>query len=86
MRREKLNALFTEKLQVPRGVYLTDDTRLREDLRIDSVMILQLLVHIEVELGLQVPEDEIDPKAFLTIGSLLDFIGQLSPLASGGTV
>ncbi|TKI93364.1 acyl carrier protein, partial [Bacillus wiedmannii] len=27
-----------------------------------------------------VPEDEVDPKAFLTVGSLLDFMEELQPL------
>ncbi|MEC2535098.1 petrobactin biosynthesis protein AsbD, partial [Bacillus cereus] len=49
-------------------------------LYIDSVMMLQLIVYIEMDVKLCVPEDEVDPKAFLTVGSLLDFMEELEPL------
>lgn len=58
---------------------LRDGLRLNEDLAVDSIMIVQLIVFIEVELKLQVPDDQVDPRAFATIGSLLDFMERLEP-------
>ncbi|MFQ3787684.1 phosphopantetheine-binding protein [Halomonas sp. A29] len=35
------------------------DARLNEDLALDSIMLLQLFVHLELEHGLTVPEDAV---------------------------
>lgn len=45
-------------------------------------MIVQLIVFIEIELQLQVPDDQIDPRTFATVGSLLDFMESLEPVPS----
>ncbi|MOA59706.1 acyl carrier protein [compost metagenome] len=58
--------------------------RLNEDLRIDSIMIVQLIVYIELEMKLSVPDEMIDPRAFSTIGSLLEFMQGLEPLSELG--
>lgn len=67
-------------MELKNVTYLEDTMRLNQDLYIDSVMMLQLIVYIEMDLQLYVPEDELDPKAFSTIGSLLDFMEELQPL------
>ncbi|MNT99013.1 acyl carrier protein [compost metagenome] len=46
-------------------------------------MMMQLLVWIEVEFGLSIPEEEVDPRVFQTVGSLLDFMESLSPVSVG---
>ncbi|TXR99234.1 acyl carrier protein [Bacillus sp. SH7-1] len=84
MRREALkNAILkimTEKMELKNITHLEEMMHLNQDLYIDSVMMLQLIVYIEMDLKLCVPEDEVDPKAFLTVGSLLDFMEELQPL------
>ncbi|MBH5319904.1 petrobactin biosynthesis protein AsbD [Paenibacillus sp. GSMTC-2017] len=75
----KLFALMKGKFKLKLD-RLNDEMRLNEDLCIDSIMIVQLIVFIEVELGLQVPDDQIDPRTFATVGSLLDFMEQLNRL------
>ncbi|WP_243521730.1 petrobactin biosynthesis protein AsbD [Bacillus pseudomycoides] len=84
MNRKMLNAallkIMIEKMELKNVTYLEDTMRLNQDLYIDSVMMLQLIVYIEMDLELYVPEDEVDPKAFSTIGSLLDFMEELQPL------
>ncbi|AXY10375.1 acyl carrier protein [Bacillus thuringiensis LM1212] len=84
MRREVLkDAVFkimTEKMELKNVTHLEETMRLNQDLYIDSVMMLQLIVYIEMDVMLCVPEDEVDPKAFLTVGSLLDFMEELQPL------
>mgnify|MGYP001055253325 FL=1 len=84
MRREALkNAvlkIMIEKMELKNVTHLEETMRLNQDLYIDSVMMLQLIVYIEMDLKLCVPEDEADPKAFLTVGSLLDFMEELQPL------
>ncbi|MDF2670895.1 MAG: phosphopantetheine attachment site family protein [Paenibacillus sp.] len=77
-RRERLISLMKEKLQVNSDNW-DDEKRLNEDLRIDSVMIVQLIVYMETELHLSVPDNEVDPRAFSTMGTLLDFMDTLPP-------
>lgn len=64
---------------------LHDGLRLNEDLAVDSIMIVQLIVFLEVELKLQVPDDQVDPRTFATVGSLLDFMQSLEPYPEGAT-
>ncbi|MEN1937335.1 petrobactin biosynthesis protein AsbD [Paenibacillus sp. 102] len=84
MNRKMLKAallkIMIEKMELKNVTYLEDTMRLNQDLYIDSVMMLQLIVYIEMDLQLCVPEDEVDPKAFSTIGSLLEFMEELQPL------
>ena len=84
MRREALkNAvlkIMIEKMELKNVTHLEETMRLNQDLYIDSVMMLQLIVYIEMVVKLCVPEDEVDPTAFLTVGSLLDFMEELEPL------
>ncbi len=70
----KLKALMTENLELAEIGDLKESDRLFEDLGIDSIMVLQLVVYIEESFGLSVPEDGVDPAAYGTVGSLVDFI------------
>lgn len=83
MRREALkNAvlkIMIEKMELKNVTHLEETMRLNQDLYIDSVMMLQLIVYIEMDVKLCVPEDEVDPKAF-TVGSLLDFMEELQEI------
>lgn len=80
MLKEAVLSIMREKMELKNVTHLEETMRLNQDLYIDSVMMLQLIVYIEMDLKLCVPEDEIDPKAFLTVGSLLDFMEVLQPL------
>lgn len=80
MLKEAVLSIMREKMELKNVTHLEETMRLNQDLYIDSVMMLQLIVYIEMDLKLCVPEDEIEPKAFLTVGSLLDFMEELQPL------
>ncbi|QJC52810.1 acyl carrier protein [Paenibacillus albicereus] len=84
-RRDELRALMEQSLGLG-GLpeRLDDELRLAEDLGLDSILVMQLIVWIEVRLGLAVPDAEVDPRAFATVGSVLDFMGELRPLAAEG--
>ncbi|AIG25211.1 petrobactin biosynthesis protein AsbD [Brevibacillus laterosporus] len=81
-RMEQVKEIVTKKLKLKHVVSLDESMRLQEDLFIDSIMLLQLIVYIEEEMKLMVPAKELDPRTFLTVGSLLDFIEQLQPVDS----
>lgn len=69
MRRETLKnevlKIMTEKMEQKNVTHLEETMRLNQDLYIDSVMMLQLIVYIEMDLKLCVPEDEVDQRHFL---------------------
>ena len=48
--------------------------RLNEDLYLDSVLILQLLISLEIKLGISVPDDALDLKDFETVDGFSEFI------------
>ena len=62
-------------LEIPETIKESD--RIFEDLGIDSIMVLQTVVYIEENFDVSIPEDEVDPAAFETIGSLVQFIEKL---------
>ncbi|MEB2282180.1 petrobactin biosynthesis protein AsbD [Lysinibacillus xylanilyticus] len=51
-----------------------EDARLNEDLYMDSIMVLQLILHIELDLGISIPDEVIVPKDFKTVGTLASFL------------
>ena len=62
------------KLGLPRYPDFGEDSRLNEELRLDSVLILQLFVHLEVDFGLEIPEEAITQKHLGTVGTLASFL------------
>ncbi|AJK87786.1 petrobactin biosynthesis protein AsbD [Lysinibacillus fusiformis] len=51
-----------------------EDARLNEDLYMDSIMVLQLILHIEMDLGIAIPDEVLVPKDFKTVGTLVNFL------------
>jgi len=74
---EKLFEMLKNDLEVVHIERFSEEDRLNEDLYLDSVMFLQLIVQIELELGIEIPDQELVPKDFKTVGTLLDFIERL---------
>ncbi|MRX73245.1 acyl carrier protein [Bacillus lacus] len=53
------------------------DSRLNEDLYIDSVMLLELILALELQYGFSIPDDRLHPENFKTVGSLILFLESL---------
>lgn len=53
---------------------LTADTRLHDDLNLDSIDILELVVGIENKYGFRIENSEKGKEIFKSLGSLADFI------------
>lgn len=51
-----------------------EDARLNEDLYMDSIMVLQLILHLEMDLGIAIPDEVLVPKDFKTVGTLVNFL------------
>lgn len=69
--------LIQQNLEVKLPGNVTEASRVYQDLFIDSIMVLQLIVYVEEEFGISVPEEDVDPAVFQTLGSLVTFIEEL---------
>jgi acyl carrier protein len=58
--------------------HLDADTRLFEELNVDSTGILEILMELEDSVGFEVDIDSLDPSTFQTAGSLADYIAQMT--------
>ncbi|MDF2936481.1 MAG: acyl carrier protein [Paenibacillaceae bacterium] len=73
----RLCELMQQNLEVKLPENVTESSRVYQDLFIDSIMVLQLIVYVEEEFGISVPEEDVDPAVFQTLGSLVTFIEEL---------
>ena len=53
---------------------LTEQTRLFEDLALDSTSVIELLMGLEDTIGLEIDPDDLEPEVFQTVGRLTDYI------------
>lgn len=78
MEREQLIAsirqVLSDNMQNAHMEKFSESARLNEDLYLDSVLILQLILHLELDLGLTVPEENITAADYATVSSLADFL------------
>ncbi|MFB9278156.1 phosphopantetheine-binding protein [Cohnella cellulosilytica] len=74
---ERLKQVIEENLEHPLPADAGEASRVYEDLNIDSIMVLQLVVYIEEAFEVSVPDENVDPSAFETLGGLVAFIQDL---------
>ncbi|MBV9447422.1 MAG: acyl carrier protein [Streptosporangiaceae bacterium] len=60
---------------------LSEDTRLLEGLGMDSTAVLEMLMELEDCGGFQVEVDELDPRVFQTMGTLADYVCEMTAAA-----
>ena len=68
---EKIKEMLAEQLEVDKSE-LTMDTNMAKDLEADSLDVVELLMAIEDEFGVEIPEEEIEN--IKTIGDLTEYI------------
>jgi acyl carrier protein len=56
-------------------------TRILEDLGLDSMRFIELLMSLEDTIGLEVDPESLEPEVFQSAGSLADYIGTRLDLA-----
>lgn len=71
---DQIRILIAENLEMKVPEKLNETDRFNEDLNIDSIMLLQLVVYIEEVFGVDVPEENVDPAVFQTVGALVTFM------------
>lgn len=68
---EKIVELLAEQLDADKET-ITADTRIAEDLNADSLDVVELLMAIEDEFELEIPDEQIE--TIKTVGNLVDYI------------
>jgi acyl carrier protein len=68
---EKLKAIVSEQLEID-AESITADTRLNEDLNADSLDVVEILMALEDEFGVEIPDEETEKMK--TIGDVVDYI------------
>lgn len=69
--------IMKNKLQLPTLSAFSESSRLNEDLYMDSVMVLQLILHLELDLRLDIPDEILKPNDFHTVATLANFLERL---------
>jgi acyl carrier protein len=73
---ERIRAHLADELAVD-AAQINDDTRFREDLRADSLHLVELVVELEDRYGVRIPDDE--AVKILTVGQAADYVAQRAP-------
>ena len=68
---EKIAALLNEKLDIDTAD-VTLEASFKEDLEIDSLDLVDLVMSIEEEFGLEIPSEELEK--LTTVGAMVDYL------------
>ena len=73
---ERIRAHLADELEVDPGM-IRDDTRFKEDLRADSLHLVELTNELEDNYGVRIPDDE--AAKLLTVGQAADYVATHAP-------
>jgi acyl carrier protein len=73
---ERIRAHLADELEVD-PVAIEDGTRFKEDLRADSLHLVELTVELEDTYGVRIPDDE--AARLLTVGQAADYVAAHAP-------
>lgn len=69
--KEKVNEILKKKSFCDE---ITSELKLREDLGLDSLNMVELMVEIEDKFNIEIEESDLDPAAFQTVSQIYDLI------------
>lgn len=69
---DKVSELIIEQLHLPEGTVITEDTNFKDDLHADSFELMEMIMAVEEEYGIQFEDDEL--AGFETVGDVLNNI------------
>lgn len=73
---DAMQHILRNTLNHPHLTAFEPHARLNEDLYLDSVQVLQLLLHLELDWGLKIPEEAFGQDDFTTVASLAAFLAR----------
>ncbi|OQB24743.1 MAG: Acyl carrier protein [Firmicutes bacterium ADurb.Bin182] len=68
---DRVSAIISKQLDIDKGT-ITPESRLIEDLKADSLDVVELIMDLEQEFGIEIPDDEL-PK-IRTVGDIVGYI------------
>lgn len=68
---EKVKEIIEEQLNLD-NVEITEETRFKEDLEVDSLDLFELVMALEEEYGVQIPSEEMEN--LTTVGAVIEFL------------
>jgi acyl carrier protein len=71
---QKIRFVLERRLAVPHLAESCDDAKLNQELYLDSVLLLQLFLHLELDFGLKIEEEALMQTQFETVGALADYL------------
>ena len=77
---DRIRSHLAEELRVDPGL-IREETRFREDLKADSLDLLELTVELEDSYGIRIPDE--DAARILTVGQAADFVAAHARDAQG---
>ena len=72
-----IHHVLAEKMAAPYVSAFSPYARLNEDLYLDSVMVLQLLLHLELDHGFVIPDEALAKEDFETVDTLANLLARL---------
>ncbi len=72
---EKITEILAEQLDADKDT-MTADTKIADDLGADSLDLVDLLMSIEDEFGIEIPDEDVEN--IQTIGDIVDYIDKKS--------
>ncbi len=76
-----IHQVLADKMAIPYVSAFSPYARLNEDLYLDSVMVLQLLLHLELDHGFVIPDDALAKEDFETVDTLATLLARLENTA-----
>ncbi len=70
----RIRVVLHQRLLWPHLNRFSDSARLNQDLYLDSILLLELLVHLELDFGFAIPDRALEAHHFATVGSLADLL------------
>jgi acyl carrier protein len=71
---EAVRARLTQALPVGPGEILGEDDSLHRIAGFDSLGILETIAWLESEFDLEIPDEDLDPARFATVGQIADYV------------
>lgn len=70
-----LEVILTEKIGVELEAGLTEETNMLKDgLALDSVVLLEMIIELELQYDIEIDEDELNAEMFEELGNLIEFV------------
>ena len=83
---ECIYRVLAERMSHPSASAFHSDAHLRDDLGLDSSSVLQLLVHLELDHGLALPEEAVMNQDLDTVRQLLEVLHAAQPRPDTGKI